>query len=169
VMNRADMRLVNRFQAAARHSAEFDWTGVYNGFAVWGDTLFIWPGGGGASQQDDVAFQTDTLKSFRIQADGSAQLIASGQTDAVGVGYQGAGLAVSSNGFDPQSAIVWATTPEGNGDWQRPGHLRAYAAASTGVFQQLWSDADLHDSNTEHYWAKFSQPLIANGRVYLPT
>jgi outer membrane protein assembly factor BamB len=170
VMNRADMRLVNRFQAAARHSAEFDWTGIYNGLAVWGDTVFVWPGGGGATDQSDVAYHTDTLKSYRVQPDGSTQLIASGQTDAVGAGYQGAGLAISSNGSDPQTAIVWAATPDGNGQWLRPGHLRAYAAASTGVFQQLWSDADVPASaSAAHDWAKFSQPLIANGRVYLPT
>jgi hypothetical protein len=170
VMDRADMHLVNRFQAAARHSSEFDWTGVYNGFAVWGDTLFLWPGGGGATTQDDTAYHTDTLKSFRIQPDGSAQWVASGQTDAVGLGYQGAGLAISSNGDDPQSAIVWAATPDGNGQWLRPGHLRAYAAASAGIFQELWSDADLPDpAGASHNWARFSQPLIANGRVYLPT
>jgi len=171
VMNRADMRLVNRFQASARHSSEFDWAGIYNGMAVWGDTLFVWPSGGGYSNQDGVPYHTDTLKSFRIQVDGSTNLVASGQTDAVGVGYQGAGLAISSNGSDPQSAIVWAATPDGNGQWLRPGHLRAYAAASTGVFQELWSDTDVPDpaGAAAHNWAKFSQPLIANGRVYLPT
>src|SRR5258708_7520045 len=109
------------------------------------------------------------MKSYRIHADGKAQMVASGQTDGVGLGYQGAGLAISSNGSDPQSAIVWAVTPEGNGRWLRPGHLRAYAASSKGVFRKLWSDADLPDPASEHYWAKFSQPLIANGRVYLPT
>jgi hypothetical protein len=166
VMNRADMSLVSRFQAAERHSSGFDWTGIYNGFAAFGNVLYVWPGGGGAGW-DDV-FPTDVLKAYRVNPDGTADLIAYGQTDGVGVGYQGAGLAISSNGTDPATAIVWAATPTDNSRWLRPGHLHAYAADANGVFQHLWSDTDSPDAEL-HIWAKFSQPLIANGRVYLPT
>ena len=167
VMNRSGMTLVNRFQAVARHSSEFDWTGIYNGFAALGDTIFLWPGGGGASW-DAAGFPVDVLKSYKIEADGNATPRASGQSDGVGVGYQGAGIAISANGSDLSTAIVWAAVPTDNSRWLRPGQLRAYAAGSAGVFQKLWSDTDSADAAT-HAWAKFSQPLIANGRVYLPT
>lgn len=169
VMNRTDMRLVNRFQAANRQSHEFDWTGIYNGLAVWNDTIFVWPGGGGANEDPAVPFQTDVLKSYKLQQDGSVQLRASGQNDGVGVGYQGASLVISGSRGDMRTAIVWATTPEANSRWLRTGHLRAYAASSTGMFTKLWSDTDVDDPEGAHAWAKFSQPLIANGRVYLPT
>jgi hypothetical protein len=169
VMDRSNMRLVNRFQAANRQSKEFDWTGIYNGLAVWNDTIFVWPGGGGANEDPEVPFHTDVLKSYKLQADGSVQLRASGQNDGVGVGYQGASVVLSGSRGDMRNAIVWATTPEANGRWLRTGHLRAYSAASIGVFTKLWSDSDIDDPEGAHAWAKFSQPLIANGRVYLPT
>lgn len=167
VMNRADMSLVTRFQAAARHASGFDWTGIYNGFAFWNNTLFVWPGGGG--QSFDSSFPTDVLKSYAVAGDGSVNPVASGQSDGVGLGYQGAGLAISSNGNDSASGIVWAETPADNSSWLRPAVLRAYAASSTGVFQELWNDADPNTGNGGYFLARFSQPLIANGRVYLPT
>jgi hypothetical protein len=169
VINRADMSLANRFQAAARHSLRFDWTGIYNGFAAWNRVLYVWPGGGGASGDPDVPYQTDMLKAYQLSSDGKVTLAASGQNDGVSLGYQGANLAISANGTDPESAIVWAATPEGNSAWLRAGHLRAYAAAASGVFTKLWSDADNGDPEGVHMWAKFSQPLVANGRVYVPT
>ena len=128
--------------------------------------IYVWPGGGGASWDD--TFPLDVLKSFRVNDDGSVALVASGQTDGAGVGYQGAGVAISANGTDLATAIVWAATPTGNSRWLRPGHLQAYAANSTGVFRELWSDSN-SPGTEDHTWAKFSQPLIANGRVYLPT
>ena len=168
VLDRNGMQMVTRFQAASRSSLDFDWTGIYNGMAVWNNLLFVWPGGGGWNSKADANFSTDVLRSYRIQPEGSVQLQALGQDDHVEAGYQGANLAVSSNGNDPDSAIVWAAIPVGNTSWLRPGRLTAYAASSTGIFRKLWSDQESANS-PEHAWAKFSQPLVANGRVYLPT
>jgi hypothetical protein len=167
VLRRSDMSQVTRFQAAARHSSGFDWTGIYNGFAYWNNTLYVWPGGGGSTF--DTVFPTDVLKAYSVAADGTVNQVAAGQTDGVGLGYQGAGLAISSNGNDPASGIVWALTPTDNYSWLRPGVLRAYAASSTGVFQQLWSDADPVSGDGGYFMSRLSQPLIANGRVYVPT
>jgi hypothetical protein len=167
VVNLSDMSAASRFQAAARHSSGFDWTGIYNGLAFWNNTLYVWPGGGGTSF--NPTFPTDVLKAYAVASDGSVHQVASGQSDGVGLGYQGAGLAISSNGSDPSSGIVWAMTPTDNGAWLRPGVLRAYAASSTAIFQQLWSDADAATGDGGYYWAKFNQPLVANGRVYTPT
>ncbi len=168
VMDRNGMQLVTRFQAAGRLSKDFDWTGIYNGLAVWNDLFFVWPGGGGWNQGTETDFPSDVLRGYRVNADGSVTLIALGQTDGVSAGYQGAGLAVSSNGADADSAIIWAAIPEANTPWLRNGHLSAYAANATGAFQKLWSDTD-QPGSPEHHWAKFSQPTVVNGRVYLPT
>jgi hypothetical protein len=54
----------------------------------------------------------------------------------------------------------------------QPGFLHAYSAAdfSDGMFHELWSDIPLSDTSDMGYnFAKFTQPLIANGKVYLPT
>jgi len=163
VVNRYDMSLISRFQATARHSSGFDWTGIYNGFAYWNQTLYVWPGGGQADGDPADPYQTDNLKAFSLTDKGASAMIAIGQTDGVGLGYQGAGLSISANGSDPNSGIVWALTPDGDSRWLRPGYLRAYAASASGVFTELWHDGG------DYNWAKFSQPLIANGRVYTPT
>jgi hypothetical protein len=167
LMNRSDMSLVRRFQAAARQSSQYDWTGIYNGFAFWNNTAYLWPGGGGSNS--DSTYPTDVLKAYTVTPDGIVSQIASGQSDGVGIGYQGAGISISANGNDPASGIVWAMTPGENDSWVRPAALRAYAASSTGIFQQLWTDADPSTANGGYFWGKFSQPLIANGKVYVPT
>jgi hypothetical protein len=167
VIRRSDMSLVTRFQAAARQSSDYDWTGIYNGLAVWNNTLYVWPGGGGSSS--DSSFPTDVLKAYLVMPNGLVKQVASGQNDGVGVGYQGAGISISANGDDEASGIVWAMTPTDNDSWVRPGALRAYAASSMGIFQQLWTDADPSTGDGGYFWGKFSQPLIANGKVYVPT
>ena len=167
VMDRKGMQLLTRFQAVGRVSLGFDWTGIYNGMAVWKDSLFVWPGGGGWNNDPGADFSSDVMRSYRIKPDGSVMLLALGQDDHASAGYQGASLVVSSNGDDPESAIVWAAIPEGDSSWLRRGHLTAYTASSAGVFHTLWSDQE--EPASQHNWAKFSQPLVANGRVYLPT
>ena len=171
VVDRRDMSLLNRFQGAARHAAGFDWTGIYNGFAYWNGVIYLWPGGGGFTSDDTLPYPTDVLKAFQLAGDSSVLAVATGQSDGVGLGYQGAGVVISANGNDPASGIVWALTPGGNGHWLRPGHLRAYSAAdfSTGTFKLLWTDDDPSSQDPGYAWAKFSQPLVANGRVYVPT
>lgn len=167
VMQRSDMSLVTRFQAAGRLSSGYDWTGIYNGLAFWNNTLYVWPGGGGSNS--DSTYPTDVLKAYSVASDGTVNQVTWGQSDSVGLGYQGAGISISANGTDPASGIIWAMTPMNNDSWVRPAALRAYAASSTGMFQQLWTDADPSTGDGGYFWGKFSQPLIANGRVYVPT
>lgn len=171
IVNRGGMRIDGRFQVAARHSAGFDWTGIYNGLAYWNNTLYAWPGGGYINGADPP-FPTDTLKAFRLNANYSgATLVASGQSDGLGVGYQGANIAISANGDDPTSGIVWASTPSINTGGIQVGYLHAYNATdfSDGIFHELWNNVDPEHPEEESSFAKFNQPLIANGRVFLPT
>ena len=166
LIDRSTMAVTYRFTVSARQSIGFDWTGIYNGLAYWNKTLFAWPGGGAASY--DPVYPVDHLKAYTIGD--TAQLVAYGQTDGLGLGYQGANLVISASGTDPATGIVWASTPANNSGWIRPGHLHAYAAGdlSTSVFQELWNDVS-DDPAASYNFAKFTQPTIANGRVYLPT
>ncbi len=169
-VNQTGMMLEARQQAAARHSAGFDWTGIYNGFAFWNGTIFAWPGGGGYPNGTAPGFPTDTLKAFVIAPDfSSIKMIASRQDDGVGVGYQGSSVVISANGQNASTGIVWAYTPTSNTLGIQPGYLRAYATSPVnGVFHELWNNADdRYDSGCS--FAKFNQPLIANGKVFLPT
>ena len=52
----------------------------------------------------------------------------------------------------------------------QPGYLAAYAASdfADGKFRALWSNLGAEPESVRNF-AKMTQPLIANGRVYLPT
>lgn len=170
-VNQSGMTLEARQQAAARHSNQLDWTGVYNGFAYWNNTIYVWPGGGGYSNAS--TFPTDTLKAFALAPDfQSIRVIANGQNDGTAVGYQGASLVISANGQNAASGIVWAYTPTQNTLGIQPGYLHAYSASdfSKGIFHELWSNlTDRYSDDIGCNFAKFNQPLIANGKVFLPT
>jgi hypothetical protein len=171
-VNRTGMMLESRRQAAARQSAGVDWTGIYNGLAYWNRTIYVWPGGGGFIYGPLPPFPTDTLKAFTLNSDYQLVKVADGDSAGTALGYQGANLVVSANGDDPASGIVWAMTPMLNTGGLQPGFLHAYSAAdfSDGMFHELWSDTPLGDASDMGYnFAKFTQPLIANGKVYLPT
>jgi hypothetical protein len=172
VMDQGGMQLDSRTQVAARHSDGYDWTGVYNGLAYWNGTLFVWPGGGGYINGTDPGFPTDTLKAFSLDpSSGAVSLLANGQSDGVAVGYQGSNIVISANGYDPSTAILWAQTPNSNTMWLQPADLHAYSASdfSNGILHELWNNIGIDPADAGAFLAKFSEPLIANGKVFLPT
>jgi hypothetical protein len=82
----------------------------------------------------------------------------------------GGALAVSSNGTEKGTGILWATYPVAPwGDAVHntlPGLLAAYDA--TDVSEPIWvSTAD--SANTLGNWAKVTPPTVANGKVYVAT
>ena len=172
VVNSGDMGLSARFRAVARYSSGYDWTGIYNGLAYWNNVIYAWPGGGGYVHGTDPGFPTDTLKAFGLdQTTSAGSVFADGQTDGIGAGYQGANIVISANGNDPTTGILWASVPTSNTSWLQPGYLHAYHAAdfANGVFHELWNNVDLDPADKDLFMAKFNQPLVANGKVFLPT
>ncbi len=84
------------------------------------------------------------------------------------VGNNGALLSVSSNGSADSTAILW-TSYAANGDANqsvRPGILRAFAA--NDVTKELWNSSQTSSDDVGKY-AKFNNPTIVNGKVYLAT
>jgi hypothetical protein len=172
VVNQDGMNVEVRQQVAARHSAGLDWTGIYNGFAFWNNTIYAWPGGVGLMYGPNPPFPTDTLKAFAVNSDYSAvKPIANGESDGTGVGYQGASIVISANGQDPSTGILWAYTPTLSSLILQPGFLHAYNASdfSNGIFHELWNNNSPGSPDQACLFAKFTQPLIANGKVFLPT
>ena len=77
-------------------------------------------------------------------------------------------LAVSANGSRAGTGIVWATLPN-SGDAVHdtvPGILRAFDA--TDLTRELWNSLQNPNDDVGSY-AKFSPPIVANGKVYLGT
>jgi hypothetical protein len=88
---------------------------------------------------------------------------------AAASGQPGGMLAISANGTNAGSAIVWAShNLVGDANQQvRPGILRAYNAQN--VTNELWNSEQLSARDSVGNFAKFVPPTVANGKVYLAT
>ena len=87
------------------------------------------------------------------------------------IGHPGASLSISSAGT--ANGILWAATnsqgkSDGSGAWHmsEPGILYAYNLAN---MSQLWTSEQNASRDDCSYYAKFTDPTIANGKVYLPS
>ncbi len=83
--------------------------------------------------------------------------------------HPGGILAISANGTDAASAIVWASTTRGvNG----PGRLMAFRAAAQASkpaeLTKIW-DSDFCEEDSLESGSDFIPPTVANGKVYLAT
>ena len=112
-------------------------------------------------------FATKRITSFR----GEGAQIASGNMDPPG-GMPGGRLIVSSNGTVPGTGVVWGSYPvQGNANSAVVhGALVAYDATIVvnGKMKQLFH-SDTNPANNMGNFAKYSTPVVANGKVYVGT
>jgi hypothetical protein len=132
-----------------------------------GGFVFIW-GENERVKAFNYDFATKRITAFRSQG---AQF-ASGTMDAPG-GMPGGRLVVSSNGLTPNTGVVWGVYPtQGNANSNVVhGALVAYEATRVlfgGRLRQLFHSDD-DDANDMGNFAKYSTPIVANGRVYVGT
>lgn len=130
--------------------------GEVNSFAFWngsaGPTLFSWPVGG-------------ALHSYTV-ATGS--LTDKGSNTERQPGHPSGIFTVSSNGTTAGTGIVWASIPNGDA-WHAtvPGFLYAFDASNVAR-ASLWS-SNLVAADALGSYAKYSPPIVANGKVYVAT
>jgi hypothetical protein len=115
----------------------------------------------------NLNFATKRITGFRAEG---AQL-ASGNMPAPG-GMPGGRLVVSSNGTMPGTGVVWGVYPV-QGDANSAvvhGALVAYdaTAVAKGKLKQLFH-SDANPANNMGNFAKYSTPVVANGKVYVGT
>jgi hypothetical protein len=80
----------------------------------------------------------------------------------------GVALAVSSNGSNAGTGIVWASTPYMDPvELTTVGVLRAFDASN--VSTELWDSTQNSARDSVGTFAKFAIPTVANGKLYLPT
>lgn len=106
----------------------------------------------------------DSLKSFRFANGIFETSPASVAPDVHSVPYDG--MTISSNGEDAGSGILWLTAAD-TGDQPAPGVLRAYLA--TDLTRQIWNSAMNPLRDGLGNFAKFVNPVVANGKVYAAT
>ena len=129
--------------------------------------LYLW-GENERLKAYNLDFATKRITSFR----GEGTKFASGQPHEPG-GMPGGRLVVSSNGTADGTGVVWAVYPT-KGDANRkvvPGALVAYDATTliNGTEMKQLFHSDTNAANKLGNFAKFSTPVVANGKVYVGT
>jgi hypothetical protein len=131
-----------------------------------GGVVFVW-GENERLKAYNLDFATKRIASFR----GEGTQFASGNMPAPG-GMPGGRLVVSSNGTAAGSGIVWGVYPvQGNANSAVVhGALVAYdaLAVTNGQLRQLFH-SDANPANNLGNFAKYSTPVVANGKVYVGT
>ena len=100
---------------------------------------------------------------WQIAGNQISQAALSQTISAYAVPFQG--MTLSANGGQPGSGILWATTAD---SYPLPssGTLRAYNADDLST--ELW-DSSMNSADNLGMFAKFANPTVANGKVYVPT
>jgi hypothetical protein len=115
----------------------------------------------------NYSFATNRITKFR----GEGTQVASGNEPPPG-GMPGGRLVVSSNGTTPGTGVVWGVYPvAGNANSNVVhGALVAYDATVVvnGKMKQLFH-SDAKAANDMGNFAKYSTPVVANGKVYVGT
>jgi hypothetical protein len=103
------------------------------------------------------------------QLDGATHLLDTPETqsDIYSPGHPGGILTLSSNGT-AGSGVLWASIPQQDA-WHQtePGTL--YAVDASNITKVLWSSEQNATRDAVGNFAKFTPPVVANGRVYLAT
>jgi hypothetical protein len=129
--------------------------------------VYVW-GENERAKAYNYDFATKRITSFRAEG----ALFASGAMDPPG-GMPGGRLVVSSNGATANTGVVWGVYPtEGNANSNIVhGALVAYDATRVllgGRLRQLFHSDD-NPANDMGNFAKYSTPIVANGKVYVGT
>ena len=131
-----------------------------------GGIVYVW-GENERLKAYNFDFATKRIASFR----GEGTQFASGTLPAPG-GMPGGRLVVSSNGTTPGTGVVWGVYPvQGNANSEVVhGALVAYDATTVtnGKLKQLFH-SDATPANDMGNFAKYSTPVVANGKVYVGT
>jgi hypothetical protein len=131
-----------------------------------GGVIFVW-GENERVKAYNVDFASKRITAFRAEG----QQFASGTMAPPG-GMPGGRLVVSSNGTRPGTGVVWGAYPvQGNANSAVVhGALAAYDATTVEKGQlKLLFHSDANPANAMGNFAKYSTPVVANGRVYVGT
>ena len=130
----------------------------------------VWWDGASGSYAYIWISESDYLRQYKFNsATGKFLLPGARSQTAAPAGTPGGILAVSANGTNAGSGIVWASH-QLNGDANhtvRPGILRAFNAQN--ITNELWNSQQLTNRDAVGNFAKFVPPTVANGKVYLAT
>ena len=107
----------------------------------------------------------DVLKAYRVSA-GRAIAPALLQGGVLSSRDSGGALSLSANGVITGTGIVWAATPMAHRHGEGASVLRAFDAET---LRELWTSEENATRDRVGRLPRSVRPVIANGRVYIPT
>jgi len=125
---------------------------IYYDHPANGETVFVWP--------EESVLVKYTLNSDKTLSDPTYAHVAE-------PGHPGGILSLSANGNAAGSGILWAAVPQQDA-WHstEPGTLYAF---DPGDLHILWHSEQNATRDSVGNFAKFNTPVVANGKVYVPT
>ena len=83
----------------------------------------------------------------------------------------GSGMTVSSHGDEPNTGIVWSMGPvdDGRDTLREFGGMTVRAYDALDLTKELWNSSMNAARDDPGYYAKFAAPVVANGKVFVPT
>jgi hypothetical protein len=131
------------------------WGGIFN-FA-------LWPTGNGTNVY--LQQQGSSVIGYQI-AGGGLNATPIGETAPTGAAIPYVGMAISANGSQTGTGILWETT--GNrSDPTLPATLHAFDAGN--LTDEIWNSDMTGGADSVGMFAKFANPTVANGKVFVPT
>lgn len=148
------------YHGPPQYNGSDDWHHLHGTPVYWngpqGPTLYLWP-------------EMGKLKAISIRDSQLAAMVESETSAAEGM--PGASLSLSARGSQPGTGVLWASRPL-NADANRQnveGVLEAYDAAHIAGAEPIWTNRQNLERDGGGFFAKFSPPTIADGRVFLST
>ncbi len=155
VFNSANMsNPVQSFQATGTSACSYTENGCdqIHDIAFWNNTLYVW----GSS---------DILRAYTFNpTNNQFATTPTSQNNVYQVGYHPAAMAVSGNGTQSGTGILWAVTPVGT---STPPMLHAFDASN--VASELWNSNQNSGRDGLPTYPRFVEPTVTNGRVYVAT
>ena len=120
--------------------------------------------------------ENGNLRAWTLDAGGRAKYlgcsseVSSPESPVPPGGMPGGMMCLSSNGNNPNSAILWACVPMRDANkLVSPGILYAYDATNLGTFGDGSGSITRLWQSPQYTYNKFNVPVVAGGKVYVPT
>lgn len=104
-----------------------------------------------------------SMEAFRISGGQIDSAPASQTSVGFGIPYQG--MTISANGTQPGTGILWVADADA---WPLPAAGTLHAFNADDLSSELWN-SDMVASDALGSFAKFANPTVINGKVYVPT
>ncbi len=129
-----------------------------NSFAFWnggsaGALAYVWP-------------TLQPLHAYQVAAGGLTEIATSAEMQPV---HPSAMFVISSNGAMPGTGVLWASMPIAGDAWHATATGALYAYDATDVSKPSLWNSTLDPADAVGTFAKYSPPIVANGKVYLNT